>query len=166
MIIVTVRVDSCFFTSIFFKTEILSRIKWSFQANEISLKCCTVKTQRNVRLDAGHSIFLNFIYPTRTRTHEHLFFPLSVEDMELRANTYCWRRGQQARGGQEVKGNIIMINRSVATALLALSLGYLFTFSCPKTLYNTTERDRNNKSVCMCVYTLVSNLLGQRFADV
>lgn len=73
--------------------------------------------------------------------------------MELRENTPCRvgravEEGQQARGEQGVKGNI-MINRSPAAASIDLSLGYLSTLSCPKTLHNIQQRDRRQQK---CVY--------------
>ena len=50
-----------------------------------------------------------------------------------------------------------MINRFLATAPIATSLGYLSTLSCPKTLHNIQQRDRRQqkKSACMCVAFLI-----------
>lgn len=48
---------------------------------------------------------------------------------------------------------IIMINRFPATVPITLSLGYLSTLSCPKTLHYTQQRDRRFKEyVCVCVF--------------
>lgn len=66
--------------------------------------------------------------------------------------------GQQARGEQEVRGNIIMINRFLVAAAIASSLGYLSTLSCPKTLYNTKEKGQEMAK--MCVRACMSNLLA------
>lgn len=108
-------------------------------------------------------------------TQKSLFLPLSMEDNghgAQREQTLWGGRaaeeGQQGRGEQEVRGNIIMINRFLFRAPISSSLGCLSTLSCPESLHiKLSKKDgRQQKSACMCVCARISNLLAHWFADV